>query len=814
LLNRQPTRLAMAGLVLAGVNQMALRKTETGDYRRIEEIRADLFKERYSICLERPELLNRYWRSGSEQGKHPYLRRAEALAYIYSNRKPKIYRNELIVGNISSKRIAANYYPEGGSIHILEDLFCLGSRPVLPLYLERSEKIKLLALALRNFTRSVATRALCKPGWFGYFLDFFRAKRYYITEEAGISHLVPGHEGVIKDGLRRSRELAINKLEAGNLNSESEAFYKGVCIVIDGIRQMAANLAAETERQAADMQGNSERRLELLEIAESCRWVPYEPARNFREGIQATWLIHLALNLEDFEQGISFGRLDQFLYPLYLKDLQSGMLTEESARELLACLCLKCGETIPLYSRRINRFFGGNAVGQGMTIGGVDFSGNDVTNDLSRLVLEAYNLVMTREPSLHARIHDRSPEWFLDSCTELIQAGSGRPALFGDEAVIKALENAGFTKEHARDYAVIGCVEMGSQGRTYNSSDAALFNLPLCLELALNRGRRFKGGGRLGALTSAPDEIGTYDQLLEAFRLQVEDAVSDLVKVINELEKAYRQIRPSPLNSILTEGCLDRGQDVTWGGALYDFTSIQGVGLADAGESLYVLKKLVFETKEFSLAEFAAILNNNFKDHEQLRIRLQNRLSRFGNDNPEVDAAVQMTADIFAEAITRQQNSRGGKYITGFYSMTCHHGFGSVTGALPNGRKAGFRLSNGLSPADGADRKGPTALLNSAAQLDNSKWANCYALNLKFEKSMISGPKGHETLKDLIRGYFKQGGMELQINVQDTNILRLAKENPTAYPGLMVRVSGYCSYFCDLSPEVQDEIIERTAFGK
>jgi pyruvate formate-lyase/glycerol dehydratase family glycyl radical enzyme len=793
---------------------MALRKTDVGDYRRIKEIRAEMFKERYSICLERPDLLNRYWRSGSERGKHHYLRRAEALAYIYNNRKPKIYRNELLAGNISSKRIAANYYPEGGSIHILEDLFCLESRPVLPLYLDPSEKRKLLTLALRNFSRSVATRALCKPGWFGYFLDFFRAKRYYITEEAGISHLVPDHERVIRDGLRQSKQLAISKLAAGNLNRDQEAFYKGVCIVIDGIRQMAANLAVEAERQAAEIKTNPERRLELLEIADSCRWVPYEPARSFREGLQAAWLIHLALNLEDFEQGISFGRLDQFLYPLYLKDLQSGKITEESARELLACLCLKCCETIPLYSRRINHFFGGNAVGQGITIGGVNFSGIDVTNDLSRLVLEAYSLVMTREPSLHARIHNSSPEWFLDGCTELIQTGSGKPALFGDEAIIKALENTGFSKEHARDYAVIGCVEMGSQGRTYNSSDAALFNIPLCLELALNRGHRFKGGGRRGASTPPLNEIRSYDQLLKAFRLQVEDAVSDLVKVINQLEKAYRQIRPSPLNSILTEGCLEQGQDVTWGGALYDLTSIQGVGLADTGESLYVLKKLIFETKEFTLPEFAAILKSNFKDHEKLRIRLQNRLSRFGNDDPEVDAAVQAIADIFTETITKQQNSRGGKYITGFYSMTCHQGFGAVTGALPNGRKAGFRLSNGLSAADGADRKGPTALLNSAARLDNSNWANCYALNLKFEKSMLGGTKGRNTLKNLIRGYFNKGGMELQINVQDTNILRLARENPAAYPGLMVRVSGYCSYFCDLSSEVQDEIIERTAFGK
>jgi pyruvate formate-lyase/glycerol dehydratase family glycyl radical enzyme len=793
---------------------MAMKHTISVNNRRIEKIRTEMFKEKYSICLERPSLLDSYWHSGKAKGKHPSIQRAESLAFIYSNRQPRIYKDELLVGNISSKRIAANYYSEGGSIHILEDLFCLEKRPVLPLYLERKEKRKLLALALRHFPRSVATRALCKPGWFGYFLDFFRAKRYYITEEAGISHLVPGYESVINNGLRSSKELAEEKLAAGNLNVDQEAFYQGICIVIEGIRQMAVNLAAEAEYQASVLAiDDPARRLELLEIAEICKRVPYEPARSFREGLQAAWLIHLALNLEDFEQGISFGRLDQFLYSLYEKDLHNGMITEENARELLACLCLKCGETIPLYSRRINRFFGGNAVGQGITMGGVNQAGEDVTNDLSKLIMEAYSLVMTREPSLHARIHNRSPEWFLDQCASLIQSGSGRPALFGDEAVINALEGAGFTREHARDYAVIGCVEMGSQGRTYNSSDAALFNIPICLELALNRGRRFSGGSIMGAKTPPLSRMNTYEQLIEAFRLQIEHGVTEMAKIISALEKQYRIIRSSPLNSILTAECLEQGLDVTWGGAMYDFTSIQGVGLADAGESLYVLKKLVFEEQEFSLTAFVKILKNNFQGHEVLRTRLLNRLPRYGNDSPEVDAAVQKAADIFSKTIRQRSNSRGGRYIPGFYSMTCHQGFGAVTGALPNGRIAGFRLSNGLSPVDGADRKGPTALLNSAAQLNSNQWANCCALNLKFEKSLIRGEKGLETIKDLIKGYFKKGGMELQINVQDTKILRLAKDNPSDYPGLMVCISGYCSYFCDLSPEVQEEIIERTAHG-
>lgn len=790
---------------------MALNNPSSGEFRRINLIREEIFREPYSICLERPTLLDRYWRSGSARGKHPYIQRAEALAYLYSNRRPRIYNHELIFGNISSKRIAANYYPEGGSIHILEDFFCLEKRPVLPYHLNTREKWQLFSLGLRNFRRSVATKALCKPGWFGYFLDFFRAKRYYITEEAGISHLVPGHESVIKHGLKHFEEVAAAKLAQVEGDPDKEAFYRGLGLVISGIRQMAANLAGQAEAEAAELPAGSDRTRELLKAAEILRRVPYKAARTFREGLQAAWLIHLALNLEDFEQGISFGRLDQFLYPLYSKDLAEGLLTPDQARELLASFCLKCAETIPLYSRRINRFFGGNAVGQGITIGGVDPEGFDATNELSKLILEAYSLAMTREPSLHARIHCETPEWFLDSCADLIQIGSGKPALFNDRPIIKALKEAGMSPEHARDYAVIGCVEMGSQGRTYNSSDAALFNLPLCLELALNCGRPFRGGRRLGAKTPPPDTIKTYRDLLGAFREQVEHSVAEMVKVITALEKEYRVTRPSPLNSLLTEGCLDSGRDVTWGGALYDYTSIQGVGLADTGESLYTLKKMVFEDQDLSLAEFVEILKNNFRGAKKLQARLKLRMPRYGNDHGEVDQAVQEAANIFSETIDSYQNSRGGHYLTGFYAMTCHHGFGVVTGALPNGRPAGFRLSNGLSPVDGADRSGPTAVLNSAARLDSCKWANCYALNLKFEKSLLRGENGIRALKDLIRGYFEQGGMELQINIQDAEQLRLAQKNPALYPGLMVRVSGYCSYFCDLSPEVQDEIIERTA---
>jgi formate C-acetyltransferase len=793
---------------------------------RIAAIRAELLSTPYSICLERPKLLEEFWSSEegrrSAKAEHPLLHRALALQYIFSHRKPRIYDDELIIGNMTSKRIAANYYIEGGSINILEDFARLGKRAI-PLKLTILETADLLRIGLKNAFKSVGAKALLKPGRFSYFLDFFRAKRYFVTEEAGIGHQVGNYQMVVHEGLRRPYEEAKLRLEEGRLadgsplDKNQRAFFRSVVITIDGIKMMAENLAAKAEHMAKMPGVSEQRKAELLESTRACRRVPFEPSRNYLEGLQATWLVHVALNLEDFEQGLSFGRMDQILLPLYRGDIADGRLTPERATEITASFCLKTCEAMPLYSERVDQFFSGNGVAQAFTLGGTDEKGNDVTNELSGLILNAYAQVLTREPAVHVRIHPDTPEWFFQKSVELLQMGTSRPSFFGDTAVVRALQEAGMTAAHARDYAVIGCVEMASQGRTYNSSDAALFNLPLCLELALNGGRRFHGKARIegrrrfGAATPPVSSMKTFEDVLEAFRAQVRHGVDDIVKVIGWLEAVYRTIRPTPVNSILTEGCLNVGKDVTWGGGLYDYTSIQAAGLADAGDSLYALKEVVFDQKRFSLEEFVQILRDNFRGREDLRVELATKFPRYGNGDPAVDRMTQLSADAFADALWAHENTRGGQYVPGFYSMTCHIGFGRVTGALPNGRPAGQRLSNGLAPVDGSERLGPTAVLRSAASLDSRKWTNCYGLNLMFDKQIVQGETGRKALVSLFKNYFAQGGMQVQVNVLDKETLKAAKNDPASYPGIVVRVAGYCAYFNDLQPDVQDEIIERTA---
>ena len=413
---------------------------------RIAAIRAELLSTPYSICLERPKLLEEFWSSKeghrSAKAEHPLVHRALALQYIFSHRKPRIYEGELIIGNMTSKRIAANYYIEGGSINILEDIARLGKRTI-PLKLTGMETAELLRIGLRNTFKNVGAKALLKPARFSYFLDFFRAKRHFVTEEAGVGHQVGNYRMVVHEGLRRPYGEAKQRLDEGKLadgsplNADQRAFFRSVIITIEGIRKMAENLAVEAEKMAGLSGVTEQRKADLLESALSCRRVPFEPARTYLEGLQATWLVHVAMNLEDFEQGLSFGRMDQILLPFYRCDIAQGRLTPERATEITASFCLKACETIPLYSQRVDQFFSGNGVAQAFTLGGTDAEGNDVTNELSALILNAYAQVLTREPAVHVRIHPGTPEWFFRKSVELLQLGTSRPSFFGDTAVVE-----------------------------------------------------------------------------------------------------------------------------------------------------------------------------------------------------------------------------------------------------------------------------------------------------------------------------------------------------------------------------------------
>jgi formate C-acetyltransferase len=520
----------------------------------------------------------------------------------------------------------------------------------------------------------------------------------------------------------------------------------------------------------------------------------------------------MAVNLEGLNSAVSFGRMDQYLYPYYQRDLEEGRITPEQARELLLCFSAKATEHVFLLSEKVSQYHGGYLVVQAAIVGGMDRDGKDAVNDLTYILLDVMEESGLRDPNYQARIHVGSPDNYLRRVVDVAREGNGVPALFNDEAAIGSLLSHGYPLDDARNYGVVGCVELAIPGNSFLSTDAGLFNLPLCLELALNCGRRLKGGRRVGATTPDPASFTNIDQVVEAFRMQVEYMVARMIDDLQVIERGNCDYHPTPLSSMLVDGCLESGRDITAGGALYNSSGIQGVGVADVADSLAALDEVVFQHHKYSMAQVLRAMRDNFTSSPEIRAALLNA-PKYGNDHSLSDIYADTAVRIFHSALAQHHNTRGGPYVPGFYSVTCHVVFGQKVGALPSGRKAGEPFAASLGPANGRDRLGPTALLNSVAHIDSALSPNGYALNLRFDLQTLAGDKGVNILAGLVRGFFDNNGMELQFNVLDPEILEDAWRNPGKYPELVVRVSGYCAYFDDLPDAAKKDIIARTRLG-
>jgi pyruvate formate-lyase/glycerol dehydratase family glycyl radical enzyme len=471
---------------------------------------------------------------------------------------------------------------------------------------------------------------------------------------------------------------------------------------------------------------------------------------------------------------------------------------------------VKCAEILPLFNSIGTKFFSGLSSAQGITLGGTDKDGNDATNELSFAFLDALDIVRLRQPNLHARVHSKTPDKFLLKVAEVVKKGGGMPALFGDEGIKSGLLLQGETGKDAWDYSIVGCVEPNVQGKTFSACGAVFVNLSMALEMALTDGRSRFNDSHIGPHTGDPAQFQSIDDVIDAFREQMAFLMRNAVAGNNAIELAHIDIYPTPLLSALVDGCMESGMDITRGGALYNCTGIQGVGLAEVADSLTAIDSLVFKDKAVSMEQVLDALESDFEGNERLRQQVRNHAPKFGNDEAEADGFAREIVRMYCEEAGKYSNPRGGKYVPGFWTMTTHNGFGSYTGALPNGRKAGASFAEGITPTAGSERNGPTAAMKSVVSLGMERIGNGCTLNQKFSPSALLGEKGSADLASLIRVYFNLGGMQVQFNVVDRETLVDAKQNPERYPGLLVRVSGYSAYFADLTPEMQDEIIART----
>ncbi|MFQ5639251.1 MAG: pyruvate formate lyase family protein [bacterium] len=778
---------------------------------RIQNLKDAVQRAKPGVCVERALIWTAYCKEPENRRKPPAIQIAEALRDVLLQKSIKIYSDELIVGNFSSKRVGGSIYPELHGIPVMEDLFKFSDREINPLQISKSEMwqlLKIIPFWLFRFLTFKAYRSPFKK--IRFISDQLRNIFYLINEGGGIGHLAPDYEKLIQcgtDGIIEDVDRFQSRVSA---DSEKWVFYEAVKVIAEALARFGERYT-DLARDMATEASNPARKRELETIARICRRVPRNGARTFHEAIQSLFLAQIAINLESLDNGICPGRMDQYLLPFYKRDIKNGRLTREGAKELIAAFSIKMSEMGPVFSKRLTRFHGGMLSGQVVTVGGVDSEGKDSTNELSYIFLEVMDELRMRQPNFHARIHQKSPEKYRDKINEVLAAGSNSPALYNDEVIVDSLCKQGYTIQDARNYTGIGCVEPVSQGKSFASTDAALFNVPIMLELALNEGKRFGSFVRSGAKTIPVSKMNSMADVKQAFETQLRFRINRLVTDLQAVERANRRLHPTPLTSMLLEGCLESGLCSTAGGATYNFSGIQCVGPADTGDALYAIEQTVFVEKKITLAGLAKQLKRNLAD-AQWRARLRS-LKKFGNDEEQVDRWTTYVVEEFTKSLSAYENTRGGRYATGLYSVTAHQYFGQVTGALPHGRRRGESFASGIAAVNGMDRLGPTALLNSVNRLDFTKTANGVNLNVKFDSHCLRGKAGLMALGSLVKTYFRRGGMQMQVNVLDPAILLQARDHPEDFPNLLVRVSGYSAYFNDLTPEMKDEIIRRTSLS-
>jgi len=569
---------------------------------------------------------------------------------------------------------------------------------------------------------------------------------------------------------------------------------------------------AEAALERADAEADPVRKAELEEIAAVCRRVPARKPRTFREALQSYWFVHLGV-ISELNTWDSFnpGRLDQHLWPFYRRELEAGTLTRDEAKELLECFWVKFNNQPAPPKVGVTEEQSGTYTDFALiNVGGVDADGNDAVNEVSYLILDVVEEMQLVQPSACIQLSRKNPERFLHRACEVVRTGLGQPSMFNTEVIEKEMLHDGKTVADARAGGPSGCVTVSAFGKE-SCTLTGYINWPKIFELACHDGVDPATGKRLGPATGEPKTFGSFEQFIEAYRRQLEYFVELKVAGNNLIERLYANHMPAPFMSILMSDCIEKATDYHNGGARYNPTYIQGVGLGTLTDSLAAVKYHVYDRKAISVEELLEAMRSDFDGREPLRRMLANKTPAYGNDDAYADELAERAFELYYDAVDGRPNTKGGQYRVNLLPTTVHVYFGSVTGALPNGRRAGAAVSEGISPTQGADVKGPTAVVKSAARIDHARTGGTL-LNLKFSPQVLAG-EGLARLGSLVRAYFRLDGHHVQFNVIDADTLRAAQEDPESHRNLIVRVAGYSDYFVDVGRDLQDEIISRTEHG-
>ena len=629
-------------------------------------------------------------------------------------------------------------------------------------------------------------------------------------------HLIPDYARVLREGWRAIKAEADAAAGAPEATPQRRDLARAISICADGVRALAERYASQAEASARN-EADPLRRAELAETARICRKVPWEPAETFPEALQALWLTHMLVMVAEGYPGpgVSPGRIDQYLYPTFRAGLDSGELTREQAREWLQCLWIKHNYAYD-YQGWVGTNQGINAsFGQLVTLGGIDEQGEDASNELTFLLLEVIQEMNLLEPKPNVRLHQNTPAPLLDRVVDMVAQAQGSPFLLNfDEKSMAGLRWQGLPEAELWDYAPVGCLENTLQGNDRSGTVDVNLNLAKAVELALHDGRDAATGEQVGPRTGDPRTFATFEQFLAALKAQLSASMELLIAANNIADRGRARFEPTPYLSALVDGCLEKGLDITAGGARHNYLTVEGVALATTADSAAAIKKLVFDDGAVTMDELVRALDANFEGHEALRQMLRYKAPKFGNDDGDTDAlACDISRHWTTEAFEHVAPETGKRYRGGYLSWNYWVAYAPKTAATPDGRLRGQFLSNGVCPVNGADRLGPTAVVKSVGHLGLETAPNGGSHTMSFSPSLLQSPENRGKLAALLRAYAHAGGTCLQINVVDPGTLRAAQQDPDAYRNLLVRITGYNAYFTMLGKEIQDEIIARESHG-
>ena len=812
----------------------------------IESARAKLITESYKAT----------------EGQPTITRRAEAFAHSLRNIPIIIRDNELIVGSSTIAPRGCQTFPEFSYQWLEDELDTVETRSADPFYIaeETKQELREVHKYWKGKTSSeLATSYMAPEAIRAIEHNIFTPGNYFYN---GVGHVTVKYEEVLAIGYKGIIDKAqaeLDRCQVGDGNYVKKShFLKAVILSCQAVIEYAERYAELASQMAAECTDPA-RKQELLQISQNCSRVPANGATSFYEACQSFWFVQQLLQVESSGHSISPGRFDQYMYPYYKADLDKGIITRESAQELLDCIWVKLNDLNKVRDAASAEGFAGYSLFQNLIVGGQDKDGNDVTNDLSVMCILASMHVHLPMPSLSIRVWNGSPHELLIKAAELTRTGIGLPAYYNDEVIIPALLNRGLTLADAREYNIIGCVEPQKAGKTDGWHDAAFFNMCRPLELVFSNG--MDKGELVGIQTGDVTKMTTFEEFYDAYKKQMEYCISLLVNADNAIDVAHAERVPLPFESCMVDDCISRGLSVQEGGAIYNFTGPQGFGIANMADSLYAIRKLVYEDKKVSMEEYKEALAWNYdkgldeqsvKDisemilkgmqdggmnvtedtakavlttvmrlkptEEQLRRfteihHMIDEVPKYGNAIDDVDYFARDVAYTYTRPMQKYHNPRGGQYQAGLYPVSANVPLGGQTGATPDGRYAHTPVADGVSPSAGKDVKGPTAAATSVSRLDHFIVSNGTLFNQKFHPSALAGREGLEKFVSLIQTFFDQKGMHMQFNVVDRETLLDAQKHPEKYSHLVVRVAGYSALFTTLSRSLQDDIIRRTEQG-